>query len=86
MMSSILWATLGGALIGLAASWLLLTKGRIAGISGIVGGLLSAWSTDSAWRLAFLLGLMTGGMLLMATSVAFTEPPSTEVAVSARMA
>jgi uncharacterized membrane protein YedE/YeeE len=67
MMSSILWATLGGGLIGLAASWLLLAKGRTAGISGIVGGLLGAWNTDSTWRLSFLLGLLAGGGLLMAT-------------------
>ena len=67
MMSSILWATLGGGLIGLAASWLLLAKGRVAGISGIVGGLLGAWNADSTWRLSFLLGLMAGGGVLMAT-------------------
>ena len=67
MMTSILWATLGGGLIGLAASWLLLSKGRVAGVSGIVGGLLAEWSDESAWRLSFLLGLMSGGALLMAT-------------------
>jgi hypothetical protein len=67
MMSSILWATLGGGLIGLAASWLLLAKGRVAGISAIVGGLLGAWNADSTWRLSFLLGLMAGGGVLMAT-------------------
>jgi uncharacterized protein len=67
MMSSILWATLGGGLIGLAASWLLLANGRATGISGIVGGLLGAWNADSTWRLSFLLGLMAGGGVLMAT-------------------
>lgn len=54
-------------MIGLAASWLLLAKGRVAGISGIVGGLLGAWNADSTWRLSFLLGLMAGGGVLMAT-------------------
>jgi uncharacterized membrane protein YedE/YeeE len=67
MMSSILWATVGGGLIGLAASWLLLSKGRVAGISGIVGGLLGAWNADSNWRSSFLLGLLAGGVVLMST-------------------
>lgn len=66
MMSSILWATVGGGLIGLATSWLLLSHGRVAGISGIVGGLLRAWNADSNWRLSFLLGLLAGGGVLMA--------------------
>jgi uncharacterized membrane protein YedE/YeeE len=66
MSTSILWATVGGAMIGLAASWLLLAKGRVAGVSGIVGGLFGPWTDDSAWRLSFLLGLMAGGAALMA--------------------
>lgn len=66
MMTSILWATAGGGLIGLAASWLLLAKGRVAGISGIVGGLLDTWDEQSTWRLSFLLGLLVGGGALMA--------------------
>ena len=67
MLTSILWATLGGGLIGLAASWLLLTKGQVAGISGILGRLLDTWSAQSAWRLSFLLGLLLGGGFLVAT-------------------
>ncbi|WP_028100739.1 YeeE/YedE family protein [Pseudoduganella violaceinigra] len=48
----------GGILIGLATAMLLLVNGRIAGISGILGGLLSRrQGGDSAWRLAFLGGL-----------------------------
>ena len=65
MISSILWALLGGALIGLAASWLLLAKGRIAGISGIVGALLRRGDDQSSWRLSFVGGLIVGGGLLM---------------------
>lgn len=76
MINSILWATLGGGLIGLAASWLLLSKGRVAGISGIVGGLLGAWNIDSAWRLAFLLGLLAGGGFLTATMPAVMQAPT----------
>ena len=65
MLSSILWAIAGGGLIGLAASWLLLSKGRVAGISGIVGGLLGPLDAQSAWRLSFVVGLLVGGATLM---------------------
>ncbi|OEZ58220.1 hypothetical protein JAB5_26080 [Janthinobacterium sp. HH103] len=53
------WAALaGGMLIGLAAALLILFNGRIAGISGIVGGLLRPRSGDLGWRIAFLAGLI----------------------------
>lgn len=53
------WPALaGGLLIGLAASVLLLLNGRIAGVSGILGGLLKPTCGDVAWRVAFLAGLM----------------------------
>ena len=53
------WASLaGGILIGLAAALFLLFNGRIAGISGILGGLLQRPSGDMAWRIAFVLGLV----------------------------
>jgi len=52
-------AALGGVLIGLAAALLLLGNGRIAGISGIVGGLLRRpQAGDFAWRVAFAAGLL----------------------------
>jgi uncharacterized membrane protein YedE/YeeE len=53
----------GGILIGLSASLLLLSDGKIAGISGIVGGLLPPIKNDTAWRLLFIFGLLTGGLL-----------------------
>lgn len=63
-----LQSLLGGLLIG-AASWLLLASvGRVAGISGIAGGLLGpqAPSADErGWRWAFILGLMVAGVLTM---------------------
>lgn len=53
------WASLaGGMLIGLASAMFLWLNGRIAGISGILGGLLSPVKGDVGWRLAFLLGLV----------------------------
>jgi hypothetical protein len=52
------WASLaGGILIGLATALLLLANGRIAGISGILGGLLRPARGDVAWRVAFIAGL-----------------------------
>jgi len=56
-------ALAGGVAIGLAAALLLLFNGRIAGISGIVGGLLKLPSQDSAWRIAFVLGLLIAAPL-----------------------
>jgi uncharacterized membrane protein YedE/YeeE len=53
----------GGALIGLATAGLLLALGRIAGISGILGGALAAERGEFAWRLAFLAGLPLGAWL-----------------------
>ncbi|AHI31298.1 hypothetical protein SAMN04487868_12515 [Marinobacter salarius] len=56
----------GGVFIGLSAVLLMATIGRIAGISGIVSGLLLERPTgDSAWRLAFLLGLVSGPLALV---------------------
>ena len=52
------WSALaGGLLIGTAAAAFVLLNGRIAGISGIVGGLLRPVRGDIGWRLAFVLGL-----------------------------
>jgi uncharacterized membrane protein YedE/YeeE len=55
-------AVAGGALIGLAATILWLGLGRIAGISGIVGGLVPAQAGDVSWRVAFLAGLLVVGV------------------------
>ena len=51
---------LGGALIGFAAVLLLVANGRIAGISSIIGGLLTRPTTDIGWRIAFVCGLGLG--------------------------
>ncbi|MGE0668036.1 MAG: YeeE/YedE family protein [Sphingomonadales bacterium] len=56
-------ALIGGALIGLSAVLLMLSSGRIAGISGILGGLLPPTAGDTTWRLAFIVGLMLGGLV-----------------------
>lgn len=51
-------ALLGGALIGAAAALLVLASGRIAGISGILGGLLRSRGGEIRWRAAFIAGLL----------------------------
>ncbi len=56
-------ALAGGLLIGLAAAVLVRFSGRIAGISGIVGGLLRPMPGDRAWRLAFVAGLLAAPWL-----------------------
>lgn len=53
-------ALIGGVLIGLAATMLLALNGRIAGVSGIAGGLLRPVGGDIAWRALFVLGLVVG--------------------------
>jgi uncharacterized membrane protein YedE/YeeE len=57
-------ALIGGVLIGTAASLLLWLDGRIAGISGIAGGLLTKRGEPFAWRVLFLVGLVAGAAVV----------------------
>lgn len=76
------WTALaGGALIGLAAVWLMLAAGRIAGISGIAGGLLRPRSGDVGWRVAFIAGLILAPWAYRAVAVM----PEAQVDASAAM-
>ena len=59
---------LGGLMIGLAAALLLLLNGRISGISGIVGGLVSPGGGDAGWRVAFVVGLVLGAFFYSAAA------------------
>ena len=60
------WASLaGGALIGLAAAMLVLFNGRVAGISGILGGLLVPRRGEIGWRLAFVAGLLLAPVAML---------------------
>jgi len=54
---------IGGSIIGLSAAILLLFKGRVAGISGILNGVFTSDSKELAWRLLFLMGLVLGPLL-----------------------
>lgn len=70
------WASLaGGVLIGIAAAMFVLLNGRVAGISGVVGGLLKPMRGDISWRAAFIIGLV-GAPLLYAL---FTELPRPQI-------
>lgn len=62
----------GGALIGVAAAAFLILNGRIAGISGIVGGLLPPQSGDTGWRLAFTAGLLVAPLAWLSTGAVTT--------------
>jgi uncharacterized membrane protein YedE/YeeE len=57
-------AIIGGLFIGLAVSIMLLFNGRVTGISGIMGGIVKPKKNDLDWRLAFFIGLISGGALL----------------------
>lgn len=79
-------STLGGVLIGLSAVLMLVLNGRIAGISGIVGGLLGKATDDRGWRLAFAVGLLGGGFAafgLMPEQFGTTPPASLPVLIVA---
>ena len=61
------WTALaGGVLIGIAAAMFVLLNGRIAGISGVLGGLLKPHQGDLAWRVAFVGGLVAAPLLYAA--------------------
>jgi uncharacterized membrane protein YedE/YeeE len=76
----------GGAVIGVSATLLLWLDGRVAGISGIVGGLLRRQPVEAAWRVAFVAGLLAGGGVLRfvaPASVAFMLTRSTTTLIVA---
>jgi uncharacterized protein len=78
MFESAWWsALLGGALIGASASLLWFGIGRVAGISGIVAGLIAPQGRAGGvpWQLWFVLGLLSGGALLKGLQPALLEAP-----------
>jgi len=58
-------AILGGVLIGLAASLMMLFNGRVTGISGIMAGIIQPKKFDIGWRVSFLSGLLLGGVAIV---------------------
>ena len=67
-------ALLGGAMIGTSVALFLLLNGRIAGISGILGGVLDPPSRETGWRVAFLFGLVVAPLVY---GVGSSLPPVT---------
>jgi uncharacterized membrane protein YedE/YeeE len=79
-------ATLGGLLLGVACSLLLVADGRILGISGIIGEIPFAVGEDRSWRLVFLAGLLTGAFAVLVvdrSALAFASESSVPVAIAA---
>ena len=76
---------LGGVLIGISSALFILANGRVAGISGILGGLLSRKPGDMVWRIAFLLGLVAAPAAIFALTgpITATIEANTEVLVIA---
>nr|WP_306815342.1 YeeE/YedE family protein [Limnobacter parvus] len=72
-------ALLGGALIGVSAVMLILFNGRVAGISGILGGLLKPQTDETLWRITFVLGMVAAPWLYIALlgPFEFESPRST---------
>jgi uncharacterized membrane protein YedE/YeeE len=91
-MSSALQSLAGGALIGLGASVLLVLNGHVAGISGVLGGILAPpqrgapLQGETDWRWAFVAGLLAGGLVIARLSpslmVAHAVAPLGAVAVA----
>lgn len=70
------WSSLaGGVLIGIATAMFVLLNGRIAGISGVLGGLLKPAEGDVGWRLAFVLGLVGAPLVFLL----FDNAPSLQI-------
>ena len=68
-------ALMGGALVGAAAALFVLLNGRIAGISGVLGGLLRPVKGDVAWRAAFVIGLIVAPLIYLL----FGSPPKPRI-------
>lgn len=57
-------ALIGGVLIGISVSLMLLWNGRVTGISGIINGVLTPQKNDTQWRVLFVVGLILGGLVM----------------------
>lgn len=73
------WSALtGGLLIGVATALFILVNGRIAGITGIIGGLFTSRIHDAGWRLAFIIGLIASPIAWLL----FTQLPAIQIDAS----
>ncbi|HCG7478456.1 TPA: YeeE/YedE family protein [Vibrio parahaemolyticus] len=87
MLNVIPWESLfGGILLGISATILLLVNGKIAGISGIMNGIMSPKKGDYSWRLLFAVGMIAGGLisvLMLGVAVPSTENLSLGMVIAA---
>jgi|SRR5690625_621310 len=86
MWQGLMFGLVGGLIIGLSTVVLLLTSGRIAGISGIVAGLFQSEAAERSWRALFLIGMVVGGLVMYLIRPEFFGAPlerSTVVVVTA---
>jgi len=67
-------ALIGGVLIGLASALLMLLNGRIAGVSGILGGALTMSAGDKVWRFSFIVGLIAAPIIIGSLGQPLPEP------------
>ena len=63
-LNSIFYSLIGGALIGVAVTLMLLFNGRVTGISGILASSLSKPSKEGLWRWLFIAGMIAGGIFM----------------------
>ena len=85
MFAAYLWSLIGGCIIGLAAGILLIFNGKIFGVAGIVGGVVSPIKDETAWKVAALAGLILGGVAMGSLNFdAFSTlpPPPTSLLVA----
>lgn len=71
-------AAIGGVLIGLSAVLLMMFTGRIAGVSGIVAGLINPQTSDRSWRAAFVAGLIAAPIAAMLVGYGVPKPQMPE--------
>ncbi|RLA47348.1 MAG: YeeE/YedE family protein [Gammaproteobacteria bacterium] len=76
-MHPFIYATIGGALLGIAAVMMMGLKGRIAGVSGILTGTLTESGSERLWRVLFIVGIVIGGAIPALLSTDF-RPPAPE--------
>ena len=77
---------LGGALIGLAAAALMMLTGRLAGVSGILGGVLQVKPADQGWRIAFIAGLIAAPLIAAVAGAPLPRPAMTSSLMLAAVA
>ncbi|WP_407334222.1 YeeE/YedE family protein [Enterovibrio sp. 27052020O] len=84
--ASMLKALLGGMLLGVSGLVLLAFNGRIAGISGILGGLLKPRKSEFSWRLLFISGMVIAGLIAPKMGFAYPDFATLSPAISPIMA